>query len=199
MPVKADGKPIREITLVDNGGGITTPTIVTTGSVSFFVHKYGEHYGIRIKDSQNPAIRGFGGCIWYPVNPYYRLRGQYVPHPEAQHVPITTSRNTLTEYKSPGVLKFEIRRQTLQLLVTGRTGNKLSLILRDLTAGKGTCAAVRFLTVEIDNQNIADIDFNRTYNPPCAFTEFATCPLPPPEHVVPVAIEAGERYEGPAH
>ena len=196
IAVKVDGKTVREAVLVDNDDGYRTPSLATIGSVTFFVHKYGEHYGIRVKDSQNPVIQNFAGCIWYAVKPDYRVPGQFVPHPEAQSIQVNTTVNTLAEYKSPGVVRFELHGQQLQLLATGRTGDKLSVILRDTTAGKETYAAVRFLSVEVDDKNNAVIDFNKTYNPPCAFTPYATCPLPPRMNILPVAIEAGEQYAG---
>ena len=127
------------------------------------------------------------------------MRGKFVPYRDAQSIQVNTTVNTLAEYQSPGVVQFELYGQTLQLLATGRIDNKLSIILRDATAGKQTYAAVRFLTIEIDGENNVDVDFNKTYNPPCAFTPYATCPLPPRENILVVAIEAGERYAGEAY
>ena len=195
--VTVDGVPVQagaQIALADNQDGAASPTLVRLGSVSFFVHKYGDHYAIRVKDSQNPAIQEFAGFTWFEVKPDYRVRGRFVPHSAPQRVEVSTTVNTIAEYQSPGVLEFELHGQPLSLLVTSRSGNKLSIILRDATSGKQTYPAVRFLTVEVDGDNNADVDFNMAYNPPCALTPYATCPLPPRENILPVAIEAGEQY-----
>ena len=183
-----------QIALADNQDGAATPTLVRLGSVSFFVHKYGDHYAIRVKDSQNPAIQEFAGFTWFEVKPDYRVRGRFVPHSAPQKVEVNTTVNTIAKYQSPGVVEFELHGQPLSLLVTSRHGNKLSIILRDATSGKQTYPAVRFLTVEVDADNNVDVDFNMAYNPPCALTPYATCPLPPRENILPVAIEAGEQY-----
>jgi uncharacterized protein len=190
--VLVDGVPAREAILLDDGDGATTPTKVTVGTATFFVHSYDGRYAIRVKDSVSPAIAAFVGRVWFEVNPAYRARGQFVP--QAQAVRIETMVNTSSNYQSPGLVNFELHGQPLQLLVTGRKGNKLSILMRDATSGKETYSAVRFLTVEIDDENNADVDFNRAYSPPCAFTPYATCPLPPRQNILPVRIEAGERY-----
>lgn len=197
VSVLVDGAPVQAgtpISLADNQDGAATPTQVQVGSVTFFVHKYGEHYAIRVKDSQTPALQEFAGFTWYEVKPNYRVRGKFVPHSAPVPVDVSTTVNTIAHYSSPGVLEFELHGQPLRLLVTSRTGNKLSLLLRDATSGKQTYPAVRFLTVEVDDENNADVDFNMAYNPPCALTPYATCPLPPRENILPVAIEAGEQY-----
>jgi uncharacterized protein (DUF1684 family) len=111
-----------------------------------------------------------------------------------QTVQIATLVNTTSDYQSPGYLSFELHGHKLQLLVTGRKDNKLSILMRDATSGKQTYGAVRFLVVDVDTYGSADIDFNKAYNPPCAFTPYATCPLPPRQNILPVAIEAGEKY-----
>lgn len=196
VPVLVDGKAVSEAVLIDNDDGARTPTLATTGSITFFVHKYGrQHFGIRIKDSQNSSITDFSGCVWYEVKPDYRVRGRFVAHKEAQPVEVSTTVNTIAEYQSPGVLQFELHGRALQILVTSRSGNKLHLLLRDATSGKTTYGAVRFLSVDVDDEGNVDLDFNKAYNPPCAFTPYATCPLPPRENILPIAIEAGEIYE----
>src|SRR5262249_48018564 len=99
--------------------------------------------------------------------------------------------------KSPGILKFKLNGQeyTLQPL---SEDDKLFIIIRDLTSNKATYAASRFLYADAPKDGKVILDFNKAYNPPCAFTAFATCPLPPKENKLSVAIEAGELiYNGP--
>ncbi|NJM40721.1 MAG: DUF1684 domain-containing protein [Anaerolineae bacterium] len=186
VTVWVDGAPAREAVLADDGDGAATPTKVSVGTVTLFVHSYDGRYAIRVKDSANPAIAAFTGRVWFEVNPAYRVRGQFVPQP--QDVRIETMVNTSSTQQSPGVLNFELHGQPLQLLVMRRTGNKLSLLMRDATSGKETYGAVRFLTVEVDDEGNADVDFNKAYSPPCAFTPYATCPLPPRQNILPVRV-----------
>ncbi len=191
-PVLIDGKALRDADLQDDGDGSKTPTKVTLGTITFFVHSYGDKIAIRVKDSANPAIRDFAGRVWFPVKSDYRVPGRFVPHATPKSIHVESVVDTLIEYHSPGIMQFELHGRPMQLLVTDRHANKLGIILRDTTAGKQTYGAGRFLTIEIDDD--ADVDFNKAYSPPCAFTEYATCPLPPRENILPVAIEAGERY-----
>ena len=129
--VLVDGKTMRQATLVDNGNR-KSPTLVTTGSVTFFVHSFGEQFGIRIKDSANPAIAAFGGCRWYEVKPEYRLCGRYIAHEAPNAIPIQTTVQVADVYKSVGAVEFELAGEVLRLLVQdyGVT-NQRAIVLRD--------------------------------------------------------------------
>lgn len=193
-PVLVDGKAVRHATLVDNGNR-KSPTSVTTGSVTFFVHSFGEQFGIRIKDSANPAIAAFGGCRWYEVKPEYRLLGRYVAHDMPNAIPIQTTAQVADIYKSVGAVEFELAGEALRLLVQDYgVPNQRAIVMRDATSGKSTYPPARFLNVQLNPDGTAVVDFNKAYSPPCAFTPYATCPLPPRENILPVAIEAGEMY-----
>ena len=195
--VLVDGVAVRQATLDDDGDGAKIPTKVTVGSVTFFVHSYGDRYAIRIKDSASPAMQAFAGCTWFPVNPSYRVPGKFVPHAQPQVIQIETVMKTVMNYDNFGSLDFSLHGQPISLVVTGRySKNQLAIILRDATAGKQTYAAVRFLTVHVDDENNADVDLNKIYNPPCAFTPYATCPLPPRQNILAIAVEAGETLFG---
>lgn len=192
VPILVDGAPAREAALLDDDDGAATPTKVRVGTITFFVHSYDGRYAIRVKDSANPAIAAFAGRVWFEANPAYKVRGQFVP--QVQEVRIETMVNTSSMQQSPGVLNFALHGQPLQLVVTRRSGDKAYVLMRDATSGKETYGAVRFLTVDVDDDNNADVDFNKAYSPPCAFTPYATCPLPPRQNILPVRVEAGERY-----
>lgn len=192
--VLVDGKAVRQAELIDNGQH-KTPTLVTTGTVTFFVHTYGEQFGIRIKDSQNPAISEFGGCHWYAVKPEYCVVGRYIPNDKPDEIAIQTTVQIADVYKSVGVLEFELNGLPLRLLVQDYgVPNQREVVMRDATSGKGTYPPARFLSVKIHDDGTAVIDFNKAYSPPCAFTPYATCPLPPRDNILSVAIEAGEMY-----
>ncbi|MBX3014778.1 MAG: DUF1684 domain-containing protein [Caldilineaceae bacterium] len=192
--VLVDGAPAQTVTLVDNQNR-QTPTLVTTGTVTFFLHSFGDQYAIRVKDSSSPAIAAFAGCEWFPVKPEYRAKGHFTRHDAPRAIPIKTIVDTNSKYQSVGTLEFELLGQSLTLLATDYgVPHQLSVVLRDATAGKETYGPARFLTVELADDDSVVIDFNKAFNPPCAFSSYATCPLPPRENILPVAIAAGERY-----
>lgn len=194
VPVLVDGVPAQRVDLVDNHNR-QQPTLVTAGTVTFFLHNFGDQYAIRVKDSTNPAIAAFAGCEWFPVKPEYRVQGHFTRHATPRTIPIKTIVDTNSNYKSVGTLEFDLQGQPFSLLATDYgVPHQLSVILRDATAGKQTYGAARFLTVELADDDSVVIDFNKAFNPPCAFSTYATCPLPPRENILPVAIEAGERY-----
>lgn len=193
-PVLIDGTPARVARLVDSGTH-PQPTLVTIGSVTFFVHRFGDQYAIRVKDSANPAIRTFGGCRWFAVKPEYRVPGRFTRFDAPHAIPIDTVLKTTAVYRSVGAVDFEIQGRSLRLLASeGGISGQLSIVLRDTTAGHETYRPARFLTVDVEDDGSAIVDFNKAYNPPCAFTPYATCPLPPPANILPMRIEAGELY-----
>ena len=193
-PVLANGVPVEFVELVDNRSG-QRPTLVTVGSVSFFVHKFGDEYALRVKDSNNPAIQAFGGCIWYEVRPEYCVCGKFMRQPEATAITVDTVAKTTIEYMSIGTVDFELLGKPLQLLATATSKpNELFIILRDATAGRESYGAGRYLYAEVDSAGNVTLDFNKAYNPPCAFTPYATCTLPPRQNILTVPVEAGEKY-----
>jgi uncharacterized protein (DUF1684 family) len=192
VPVLADGAPIETVRLTDNRDGAAT--LVTVGTVTFFIHHVGGQFAVRVRDSRNPAIAAFTGCVWFPVRPEYRVVGRLVRHPAPVDVPIKTVVQTAMTYPSVGWVEFELQGRALRLLARAGGPDQLTFVLRDATAGEETYAQARFLSADLLGDDQVVMDFNKAYNPPCAFTPFATCPLPPPENILPVRIEAGERY-----
>lgn len=194
--VLVDGVPAQRATLTDNGHR-KKPTLVTVGSITFFIHHFSDQYAIRVKDSTNSAIQAFTGCVWFPVKPEYRVEGQFTRHAAPQVIPIKTTINTDTAYESVGIVTFELLGQPLQFLAQdyGIPG-QLAIVFRDATSGKQTYGAARFLNIDLHEDETVVVDFNKAYNPPCAFTPYATCPLPPRENVLSIPIEAGELYSG---
>lgn len=190
--VLVDGAPLRTARLVDNAGG-RRPTLVTAGTVSFFIHKFGGQHAVRVKDSANPAIETFTGRRWFPVRSQYCVQAKFTPFADPQEIRIGTVVNTDSVYRSIGAIHFELEGHRLQLLASaGGAPDQLFIVLRDATAGEETYGAARFMTAEVAPDGHVDLDFNKTYNPPCAFTPYATCPLPPRDNILPVRIAAGE-------
>ena len=148
---------------------------------------------------KSPARAAFKGLRYFPIDPRYRVVARFVPHAAPVMLDIPTVLGTVESMPSPGYASFELpgAAQPLRLdavLEPGET--ELFFIFRDATAGKTTYGAGRFLYAAPPVDGTVVLDFNRAYSPPCAFTPHATCPLPPPNNRLPVAIEAGEMLAG---
>jgi uncharacterized protein (DUF1684 family) len=168
---------------------------VTVGRIKLFVIKRGGRYGIRMKDPDSSFRRKFHGLRWYPPNPAWRITARFVSQP--RDIPIANVLGQTEQQHSPGYAEFDAASQHLRLYAIQEPGSReLNFILRDQTSGKETYGAGRFLDTELPANGRVVLDFNKAYNPPCAFTPYATCPLPPRENRLPVRIEAGELKYG---
>jgi uncharacterized protein len=178
--------------------GADSPSVLAFASLRLTVIKRGERYGLRVKDADSPARRGFTGLRWFRVDEAYRVRARFVPAPSPRTIPIPNVLGQVEPMPSPGQAVFTLggREHHLEpVLERGET--QLFFIFRDETAADETYPAGRFLYADPPQDGTLVLDFNRAYSPPCAFTDFATCPLPPPQNRLPLRIEAGERR--PAH
>jgi uncharacterized protein (DUF1684 family) len=170
------------------------PDVFTMGSLTMFVIQRGDKYGIRLKDNNSRLRKEFTGLDYFPVSEDYRIRTRLVP--DAKKIPILNVLGQIADTPSPGYVEFEIHGQKLRLTPVEESPNALSFIFRDLTSGKETYGSGRFLDAELGKDGQVVLDFNKAYNPPCAFTPYATCPLPPKENRLAVRIEAGELKYG---
>jgi len=168
--------------------------IVTLGSLTLFVIRRGDRYGIRLKDTNSRLRKDFTGLHYFPVDEAYRISARFVP--DARKIPIPNILGQVEDTPSPGYAEFEIHGQKLRLTPVEEPPDKLFFIFRDLTAGKETYGSGRFLDAELAKDGTVVLDFNKAYNPPCAFTPYATCPLPPKQNRLPVRIAAGELKYG---
>jgi uncharacterized protein (DUF1684 family) len=168
------------------------PTKIRVGSQSFYVIKRGDKFGVRLKDNNSPARLKFKGEKWYAVEPSYRVTATLEPYPEAKPVKVPNVLGGDYDYKSPGLLHFSLggKEYTLMPVIED---DHLFIIFRDLTSKTSTYGAGRFLYAPMPQDGKVDLDFNKAENPPCAFTEFATCPLPPQQNRLDVAVRAGEK------
>lgn len=193
--VTLNGKPVRQSEVRPYGNGSTDA--LEYGPLQLLLVKRGERWGVRLKDRDSHLRKGFTGLRWYPVKEEWRVKARFLPSPEASIITFDTIIGDQQEVKSPGFAEFEADGQTLRLQAAAQ-GDKLFFVFRDQTSGKETYAASRFLYADAPRNGEVLLDFNRAQNPPCAFTPYATCPLPPPQNRLPVAIPAGElKYEGP--
>ena len=173
------------------------PTVIRLRSITFQVIKRGDKLGVRIKDKDAPARIKFSGLEYFPTDLKWRLEGQFEPYNPPKPMPITNVLGMESSESSPGAVKFEIDGKVYRLdAITEKRETKLFMIIADKTSGKDTYPAGRYLYVDPpDASGHLIIDFNKAYSPPCAFTKFATCPLPPRQNRLPFAIEAGEKYQ----
>lgn len=174
------------------------PTIVRFGSLSFQIIKREDRLGVRIKDRDNPDRANFRGLEYFPVNSKWRIEARFEPYIPPKPVPILNVLNMETDEPSPGAIAFEVDGKTYRLDAITEKGNpQLFMIFADDTRGRETYGAGRYLYVDQpDVNNRLVIDFNKAFNPPCAFTNFATCPLPPKQNILTLAIDAGEKFKG---
>lgn len=172
----------------------TTPDLITVGDLTMLVIQRGKRHAIRMWDRRSPAREAFPGRRWYPVNEAYRISARFVAHDPPQTLPVPNILGETEQRLSPGYAVATIGGHEHSLdAVTD--GDELFFIFRDQTAGDTTYPAGRFLKAAFAQNGQVTLDFNRAYSPPCAFTAFATCPLPPPRNHLPLRIEAGELYE----
>lgn len=176
------------------------PSKLTTGSVTIIIIHRGERYALRIKDSKSPDRLQFHGLKWYPPNDAYRVQARWTPYNPPKQVSVPTVLGTEVKYESPGVAEFTLDGKTYRLepLLEGPDAKDLFFIFRDTTSKTETYGAGRFLYTPFPDHGLTQpgeitLDFNRAENPPCAYTPYATCPLPLPQNRLQVAIPAGQQ------
>ena len=165
---------------------------LSIGPLTLFAHNSGPRLAIRMLDSNSAILREFAGLDWYPVDAGYRVRGRFVPHAEPQEVRIQNILGDVETLTSSGTVRLSIRGAEVEMLPVD-AGDQLWFIFRDLTSEDETYPAARFLYADAPEDGWTVVDFNKAYNPPCAFNPHTTCPLPPRANRLPVRVEAGER------
>lgn len=197
---QVDGAPATAavITLVSDqeaGRRQVPATRLQSGGVRMALIERGEQHALRVWDEQASARVGFTGLEHFPADPSWRIEGTWVSHEPARSIDIATVINTIEPSTNPGAVEFERdgRRFRLEALAEP-DADQLFVIFADRSNGRASYGAGRYLyAARPDAQGRVVLDFNRAYNPPCAFTAFATCPLPPPENRLDLAVTAGEK------
>ena len=192
VKVTVDGKPaISEMLKPDSAG---EPDVLQVDDLTMFVIHRGNRFGIRLKDRNSEMRKAFTGLKFFPPDESYRVRAKFVPYNPPKMIPIPNILGETEEEASLGYVEFTLNGHPCRLDPVTE-GESLFFIFKDLTSGKETYPPGRFLNTEMPKDGEVTIDFNKAYNPPCAFTPFATCPLPPKQNQLAVRIEAGElRY-----
>jgi uncharacterized protein (DUF1684 family) len=172
--------------------------VVELGPVSLLVIERGGRFGIRLKDKNAAARREFTGCRWYEIKESYRVEAKWVSHLQPRPLKVPNILGQTESMPSPGFAEFSLGGKLVRLdgVLENPQSTQLWFILRDRTSGKETYPAGRFLYADLPKAGKVVLDFNKSYNPPCAFTAYATCPLPPPQNWMQVRIEAGELNYG---
>jgi hypothetical protein len=185
----ADGLELLDDT-ADDG-----PTVVALGSLRLHVIRRGEgRLGVRVKDVAAPALRGFSGIDCFPVDPAWRVVGRLDPAEPGSTIVVPDVVGDLVAEPTPGDVELEIAGQRHRLHALESMPGHLWLIFADRTNGEETYGGGRFLvTGQVQTDRSVEVDFNLAYNPPCVFSPYATCPLPPTGNRLAVRVEAGER------
>ncbi|MEO8010976.1 MAG: DUF1684 domain-containing protein, partial [Dokdonella sp.] len=198
--VTVDGARAGQATLLDDSH--PQPTTIAFGSVSFLLIDRGGRKALRIKDSEAVTRTGFGGIENYEAAKEWRIDAKWVAFDPPQTIEIPNVLGTIDTMSVPGKAVFEHDGKTHELLPVLETADakQLFFIFADSTSGKQTYGAGRFVYADFARDGRVIVDLNKAYNPPCAFTAFATCPLAPPENRLKFAVTAGEkRYRGGDH
>ena len=194
--VTVDGVPTRQATLRSDHA-VGGASLVKIGSVTFFLIERGGDYAIRVRDSQHPALKTFDGRYWFPIQPEYRVVGQFTAHETPRVVQVVTSSGHPEPMTNVGRVTFTLNGQALALEALEASEHEIWFVFKDGTSARSTYGGGRFLYAPLDEDGRVDLDFNKAYHPPCAFTAFATCPRPVPENCLTLEIPAGERYKTP--
>lgn len=198
------GQPISARALRTDAGG-AQPDVLAVGSLTLQIIERQGRLAVRVKDKNSEVLRTFTGLAYYPIDPRYRVVARYTPHPAPRTIRVPNVLGGSEELPTPGTATFELGGKTHHLdpVIEEPGDRQLFFIFRDQTAGKTTYGAGRFLYAEppadLARPGTMVLDFNKAYSPPCAFTPYATCPLPPPQNRLPIPVEAGERHQGVAH
>lgn len=165
---------------------------IQIGPVRFYVIDRNGRLAVRVKNRNSPALREFKGTRFFPIDESFRFDAKFTSAPEKISMPDVLGQTEMQE--SPGIVEFQYQGQSYKLrpIYEGKT---LFFVFKDLTSKTETYQPGRELNTPLPKNGKVALDFNKAYNPPCAFTPFATCPLPPKENILPVRIKAGElRY-----
>lgn len=196
--VAIDGESLKEADLSADVEG--KPTLITAGTLSFYVIFRGTSYGLRIKDSQAVALLQFKGVQNYPIRQDWQIDGRFIKADEGATIEITNVLGQVSDSPVFGTFEFERDGKTHSVLGIGEAdSDSLWFIFADRTSGHGTYGAGRFLYSDgMPENGRLRVDFNKAYNPPCAFNPYSTCPLPPQRNRLDLMVTAGEKDFHPA-
>jgi uncharacterized protein (DUF1684 family) len=190
------GTPVESAEVRSDAAG--TPDVLAVGRLRLQVIDRSGRLGIRVRDPQSPVRLGFKGLSWFPVDASWRVTGRFVPHGQPRTLELADVTGSVQKMTAPGYVVFTHGGRELRLepVLEAADAKELFFIFRDATSGHGTYGAGRYLYAPLPRDGQVVLDFNKAYSPPCAYTRFATCPLPPRQNRLAVRVQAGEKYSG---
>jgi hypothetical protein len=185
--VRLDGRELRD----DTGG---EPTVIDLGTLRMYVVRRGERLGLRVRDRASPALSAFAGMRHFPIDPAWRVTARFEAAPAGREIEIVDVTGAVSRERTPGAIAFERAGTTWRIeALLGDDDGSLWLLFADETNGAETYGGGRMLYTEpVAPDGRVVVDFNLAYNPPCVFSPYATCPLPPPQNRLALRIAAGE-------
>jgi len=191
VPARVKGQPVTEVQLRP---GTEASDGLTVGGMTMVVIKRGRGMALRVWDAAAPGRIAFKGLRWYPAEPKLKVEAKFIPHQPPGKVKIQNIIGETIEMSNPGAVAFTIggTLYRLEALLESDDADELFFMFKDGTSNKTTYGAGRYLYTPLPKDGRVTLDFNRAMNPPCAFTSFATCPLPPMPNRLTVPIPAGE-------
>jgi uncharacterized protein (DUF1684 family) len=171
------------------------PTMLRHGTFLFHVIQRGDRFALRVKDSESPVRTGFQGLEHYPVRADWRITARFEPAPPGTTIAVPNILGTVDDSPSQGTVVFEREGREARLAAIDEGDGRLFLVFGDETNGKTTYGGGRFVYADppAPGETTVVVDFNKSYNPPCVFTAYSTCPLPPRSNRLPYPLEAGEK------
>ena len=204
VPVASPDGPVTERIRLqsDMGSEETEATVLSLGSLRWWIIARDGMLGVRVRDLESPAWKAFDGIESYPFDRSWQIPAHFLPFDTPREMEYPTVLGTMRREAAPGVLVFQVEGRQFEMIPFERSeGTRLFLVFGDETNGRTTYSGGRFLYIDMpDESGRTVIDFNRAYNPPCAFSDFSTCPQPLPENRLSIEVTAGEKmYRKPEH
>ncbi|MFC2157151.1 DUF1684 domain-containing protein [Acidobacteriota bacterium] len=198
--IKFNGQFITERVLKSDVSG--QPDIIEINDLRLWIIKRAERFAVRLRDLNTPRFKNYTGLDFFPPDPRFKIEADFIAYPDPKTITVATMVGTESDMIAPGYLQFEIdgKHFELEAFEVGSDLKRFFIIFRDGTSGEETYGASRFMTVSKLENGKVDLNFNRAHNPPCAYTPYATCPLPPDKNELEIRITAGEKnYPGSSH
>ena len=172
------------------------PSFIAWNDMRIVLHEHAGRYAIRIWDNQREQRHSLPPLKWFPINKHFRTKARYTRYPDAKISDQPDTFGDMVEDRMDGYITFNFEGKKYKLDVAETKDHKLFIKFKDLTSGRETYPASRYCYTQPVRDGAAILDFNFSYSPPCAFTEYATCIFAPPQNHLPFRVEAGEIYRG---
>ena len=194
VSMASDGKPFSG----ERAMGVSTEKRdwITMGRIAMHIIQREDRFILRLADNESLVRKNFPGRLWYDINTKYNVDATFTAYPPGRKIAIVNVIDEVSDEPCPGYVEFKLNGVKHKLDVVGDDADGMFFVIRDGTSGKTTYRPSRFLYVKNKPKPGVSfkLDFNQAYNPPCAFSEFTTCPLPPEQNIMKTPIEAGEKY-----